>query len=79
MNIRKYEILSTEDTIERLRKTPLKGPKDFDGPKVLIYENATIELWKDTNIDLLVPPQNYVLIPKVQDMLDIADAFGIST
>lgn len=56
MRLLRWELLSTQETIARFKKTRLKG---FNRP--LIYENAELELVRQVLPQDLTPTQHYVL------------------
>ena len=70
MRIVKYQILPEIDTLNRLRNVRLKG---FGQP--FVYQNANLHLISGICIDLLTPPQRYVLRPTVEKIVEIATAF----
>jgi hypothetical protein len=70
MEIRKYELLSEDELLRRLKRTCLRG---FDRPEV--YRDATLEII-EADTDWLTPAQRYVLKDGVQAILDVHDAFA---
>lgn len=71
MNIKKHQILSEFETLDRLQcNTRLRG---FDKP--FVYRHADLSIVEQADISTIVPPQRYVLSGTVQDILALADAF----
>ncbi|HTP85616.1 MAG TPA: hypothetical protein VMJ34_01660 [Bryobacteraceae bacterium] len=69
MEICKYELLSEDELLRRLRQTRLRG---FD--RAPVYRDATLEI-AEMDTESLTPAQRYVLSDGVQSILDVHDAF----
>jgi hypothetical protein len=70
MNIARYELLSEDDLLSRIKATRLKG---FGQPEV--YRDATLEIVEQVDPNTLAPAQNYVLAPSVQTIVSLFHAF----
>lgn len=70
MKIIKYELLPEIELLSRLKGTRLKG---FG--QTLVYQNASLEVVEQIDIELLTPPQRYVLKDGVNTILDLATEF----
>jgi len=70
MHILKYELLTEDELLSRLKQTRLRG---FDRAEV--YRDATLEIFEQADPGALVPAQRYVLAEGIQSILDVADAF----
>jgi hypothetical protein len=69
MEIRKYELLSEDELLRRLKRTRLRG---FDRAEV--YRDASLEI-ATMDTGSLTPSQRYVLKDGVQAMLEVYKAF----
>jgi hypothetical protein len=70
MRLLRWENLSTEETLNRLYRTRLRG---FDQP--LIYENATLAVLPPLSPEQLTPTQRYILTPDLNQVLGLAALF----
>lgn len=71
MNLLRWEVLSTEETLDRFRRTRLRG---FDRPYV--YEQARLSLVPAVDTDRLAPAQRYVLQADIDSILTLQTLFA---
>lgn len=70
MKIIRHKLLSEAELLGRLKETRLRGFGQFP-----VYREATLAIVEQFDIDLLTPPQRYVLKDGVNTILDLATAF----
>ena len=71
MEILRYELLSEDELLGRLKGTRLRG---FGRPEV--YRDASLEILEQADTDLLVPAQRYVLAGGIRSITDLYHAFA---
>ena len=70
MNLLRFELISEDDLLARLKMTRLKG---FDQRP--IYEAATLAIEEAVDPESLTPAQRYVLAPGIRTLIELQDAF----
>jgi hypothetical protein len=74
MKIQRYEFLTEEELLSRLKRTRLRG--DGQGERPEVYRNATVEIYAQADPESLAPAQRYVLADGVARIMDLREAFA---
>lgn len=70
MKLLRWRLVSTQETLDRLYRTKLKG---FGNP--LIYASSYLQLKESVPTDLLIPAQRYVLNENIETILELRKQF----